>query len=86
RNSYQPIADAMVKNNEVPAFEKVATRHQSRKDAWLRRNAVTAPVDLSEPVVDTLLAVIARSWKARGHGPSWGEAPVVGAAAGQGAN
>jgi hypothetical protein len=72
-SKYQLIADAMVRNNEVPTFEKVAARHQSRKEARLRRNAASAPVDLTDPVVDTLLAVIGQSWKDRGRGPFWGE-------------
>ena len=71
--SYQLIADAMVKNNEVPTYEKVAARHQSRKDALQRRNALSAPVDLTDSIVQQLMGVIGRSWKDRGHGPSWAE-------------
>jgi hypothetical protein len=70
---YQLIADAMVKNNEVPTYEKVAARHQSRKDAQQRRNQLSSPVDLTDPILQTLMAVIGQSWKDRGHGPSWAE-------------
>jgi hypothetical protein len=72
-SKYQLIADAMVKNNEIPTLEKVAARHQSRKEARLRRNVASAPVDLTESVVDRLLGMIGQSWKDRGRGPFWGE-------------
>lgn len=72
-SKYQLIADAMVRNNELPTFEKVAARHQSRKEARLRRNATSAPVDLTDSVVDTLKAMIGQSWEDRGRGPFWGE-------------
>lgn len=72
-SKYQLIADAMIRNNEVPTFEKVAARHQSRKEARLRRNAPSAPVDLTGSIVDTLKTMIAQSWKDHGRGPYWGE-------------
>jgi hypothetical protein len=72
-SKYQLIADAMVRNNDIPTFEKVAARHQSRKEARLRRNAPSAPVDLTHSIVDTLKAMIAQSWKDHGRGPYWGE-------------
>ncbi|MGC0239614.1 hypothetical protein [Arthrobacter sp. SD76] len=72
-SSYQRIADAMVRNNEVPTIEKVAARHRARKEARLRREAPPVPVVLTGSVVDQLLVVIGQSWKHHGHGPTWGE-------------
>ena len=70
---YQLIADAMVRNNEVPTVEKVAARYESRKNAWLRRNDKNAVVDLPPAVVDQLSGMIRASWTRRGHGPTWAE-------------
>ncbi|NQD86627.1 hypothetical protein HP499_02205 [Paenarthrobacter sp. CM16] len=70
---YQIIADAMVRNNEVPTIEKVAARYESRKNAWLRRNAKTSSVDISPAAVDQLAVMIRASWKRRGHGATWSE-------------
>lgn len=70
---YQFIADAMVKNNEVPTIEKVAARYESRKNAWLRRNAKTSSVDISPAAVDQLVGMIRTSWTRHGHGPTWSE-------------
>jgi hypothetical protein len=67
----------MVRNNEVPTFEKVAARHQSRKEARLRRDAPSAPVDLTDSIVDTLKAMISESWEDHGRGPYWGEVTVA---------
>ncbi|WP_423185056.1 hypothetical protein [Arthrobacter sp. NyZ413] len=67
------IADAMVKNGEVPKYEKVAARYQSRKAAWIRRNTPESPVELSNMVVARLYELIERSWREGGRGPFWGE-------------
>lgn len=74
---YQAIADAMVKNNEIPTFKKVAARYESRKNAYLRRNAQTSPVDLTPAVVEHLTILIRASWERRGHGPAWSEIRTV---------
>ncbi|WP_217376193.1 hypothetical protein [Paenarthrobacter ureafaciens] len=51
---FQIIADAMVKNNEVPTMKNVAARYESRKNAYLRRNAPTSPIDLTPALVEHL--------------------------------
>ena len=76
-SKYQLIADAMVKNNEVPTMKKVAARYESRKNAYLRRNTQTAPVDLTPATVDQLTTMIRASWDRRGHGPTWSEIRAV---------
>lgn len=72
-SKFQVIADAMVKNNEVPTIKKVAARYEYRKNAHLRRNAPTTPVDLTPVVVEQLSTLIRASWQRRGHGPTWAE-------------
>lgn len=74
---YQLIADAMVRNNEVPTIEKVAARYESRKNAWLRRNARTSFMELPPAAVDQLTGMIRASWTRRGHGPTWSEIRAV---------
>lgn len=74
---YQFIADAMVRNNEVPTIEKVAARYESRKNAWLRRNAKTPFMDFPPAAVDRLTGMIRTSWTRRGHGPTWSEIRTV---------
>ncbi len=70
---YRRIADAMIRNNETPTYEKVTARYLSRKNAWLRRNGEIEPVDLTPAVVERLAGIIDTSWKDRGQGPSWTE-------------
>jgi hypothetical protein len=72
-SKFQVIADAMVKNNEVPTIKKVAARHESRKNAHLRRNAPTTPVDLTPVIVEQLSTLIRASWQRRSHGPNCAE-------------
>jgi hypothetical protein len=76
-SKFQIIADAMVKNNEVPTIKKVAARYESRKNAHQRRNAPIAPVDLTPAIVDQLTILISTSWERRGHGPTWTEIRTV---------
>ncbi|MHC8609757.1 hypothetical protein ACW4FP_19125 (plasmid) [Paenarthrobacter ureafaciens] len=72
-SKFQIIADAMVKNNEVPTMKNVAARYESRKNAYLRRNAPTSPIDLTPALVEHLTTQIRASWERRGHGPTWAE-------------
>lgn len=76
-SKFQFIADAMVKNNEVPTMKNVAARYESRKNAYLRRNAPSSPVDLTPAIVDHLTTLIRASWERRGHGPTWTEIRTV---------
>ncbi|MFK0007727.1 hypothetical protein ACIQTZ_11795 [Paenarthrobacter sp. NPDC090520] len=76
-SKFQIIADAMVKNNEVPTMKNVAARYESRKNAYLRRNTPIAPVNLTLAIVDQLTTLIRVSWERRGHGPTWTEIRTV---------
>ncbi|MFJ4286921.1 hypothetical protein ACIPY0_14880 [Paenarthrobacter nicotinovorans] len=76
-SKFQIIADAMVKNNEVPTMKNVAARYESRKNAYLRRNTPNAPVDFTPAIVDQLTTLIRASWERRGHGPTWTEIRTV---------
>lgn len=76
-SKFQIIADAMVKNNEVPTMKNVAARYESRKNAYLRRNTPTTPVDLTPAIVDQLTTLIRTSWERRGHGPTWTEIRTI---------
>lgn len=72
-SKHQLIADGMVKNNEVPTMKKVAARYESRRNAYLRRNTQTSPVDLTAATVDQLSTLIRASWERRSQGPTWAE-------------
>ncbi|MFE4080398.1 hypothetical protein [Paenarthrobacter sp. YIM B13468] len=76
-SKFQVLADAMVKNDEIRTIKKVAARYESRKNAYLRRNAPIAPVDLTPAIVDQLTTLIRASWDRRAHGPTWTEIRTV---------
>ena len=76
-SKFLTIADAMIRNNETPTMKKVAARYESRKNAYLRRNVPTAPVELTPGMVDQLTTMIRASWDRRGHGPAWSEIGAV---------
>jgi len=58
-------------------MKMVAARYESRKNAYLRRNVPTVPVELTPAMVDQLTTVIRASWDRRGHGPAWSEIGTV---------
>ncbi|ERI35244.1 hypothetical protein IG195_19890 (plasmid) [Arthrobacter sp. TES] len=68
-SKFLTIAEAMIRNSETPTMKKVAARYESRENAYLRRNARTAPVELTPATVDQLTTMISASWERRGHGP-----------------
>uniref|UniRef100_UPI003F491BD9 hypothetical protein n=1 Tax=Paenarthrobacter ureafaciens TaxID=37931 RepID=UPI003F491BD9 len=76
-SKFLTIADAMIRNNETPTMKKVAARYESRKNAYLRRNAPAVPVELTPAMVDQLTTMIRASWERRGHGPAWSEIGTV---------
>lgn len=72
-SAYQRIAEAMIRNGEIPEYEKVRARHESRKAARDRALAKNGPVELTQPVIDELSRYITTSWETTGAGPSWAQ-------------
>ena len=73
-SSYLRIAEAMIRNNEIPRVIDVKRRHDSRREARNRRGTrIGVPVDLTVEVRSIVRDLVSQSWATKDRGPSWSE-------------
>lgn len=71
---YQLIADAMVRNDEIPRHADVRRRYQRRKEAWERRKARSGePIALTPEVRNQIVEIVQTTWDDSRRGPYWSE-------------
>lgn len=76
-SAYHRIAEAMIRNHELPSLQRVKARSESRKAARQRSLERGGPlVEITPEVVEQLGLFIVASWAKHDRGPYWSEVRV----------